>query len=64
MKSENSPAEEKEVSFMGGHQNNTKQGEEQGEAARRTPWFPLSSSGESFLNNHSVSPRLGAGIEI
>lgn len=49
---------------MGGHQNNTKQGEEQGEAVRRTPWFPLSSSGESFLNNHSVSPRLGAGIEI
>lgn len=49
---------------MGGHQNNTKQGEEQGEVARRTPWLPLSWNRESFLNNHSVSPRLGAGIEI
>lgn len=41
MKSEDSPAVEKEVSFMGGHQNNTKQDEEQGEVARRTPWLPL-----------------------
>lgn len=55
---------EKEVSFMGSLQNNTKQGEEQSEVAKRAPWFPLSSSRESFLNNHSVSPRLGAGIEI
>lgn len=34
---------------MGGHQNNTKQGEEQGEVARRTPWLPLSWNRESWI---------------
>lgn len=49
MESEGLPAIEKEVSFTGSLQNNTKQGEEQSEVARRAPWCPLSSSRESFL---------------